>query len=126
MSTPPTVVFAEVKAILDQAIADWTKDNFGAQPDIKGLSSKHKTTEFGWSTADELKNSQARGLPLIQPGVIGQNPKQGASANLVLALQGKLPGTTPGTFFPRMPNDGPYRTDAEIQVIIDWIDGGCQ
>ena len=121
MSTPPTVVFAEVKAILDQAIADWTNDN-GVAPDLLG---KHQTTKFSWNTADELKNSQARGMPLIQPEVIKQTPKKGASANLVLALQGKLPGTS-GTFFPQMPNGGPYRTDAEIQVIIDWIDGGCQ
>ena len=123
MSTPPTVVFAEVKAILDQAIADWTNDN-GVAPDLLG---RHQTTKFSWNTADELKNSEAHDMPLIQSDVIGpQTPKRGASANLVLALQGKLPGTTPGTFFPRMPYLGPYRSDAEIQVIIDWIDGGCQ
>jgi hypothetical protein len=115
--TDPTVVFAEVKAILDQTIADWTAEN-GGPPDLLGA---HLTANFSWNTADELKSSVARGLPLIQPDVIGQTPKKGASANLVLALKGMLPDG-----YPRMPLGGPYRTDAEIQVIIDWIDGGCK
>jgi hypothetical protein len=116
MATKPTVVFSEIKPILDQAIADWTTV-WGGPPDLLGV---HATTKFSWNTALELKNSVARGLPLIQPGVIGQNPPLGATANLVVALKTGVAG------YPRMPKDGPYRTDAEIQMIIDWIDGGCQ
>ena len=26
---------------------------------------------------------------------------------------------------PRMPDGGPYLTDAEVQEIVDWIDAGC-
>ncbi len=117
MSDPvPTVVFAEVKAILDQAIADWIQLN-GVDPDLIG---QHQpTTGFSWNTVDELKKAVAKDLPLIQPGVIKQNPKQGHLANLVIALKTGVNG------FPRMPFGGPYRTDGEIQLIIDWIDGGC-
>lgn len=111
----PTIVFSEVKAILDQTIADWKKIN--GEPDLLGV---HQTTAFSWNTAAELKNSSALGIPLIQPEVIGKVPKQGASANIVIALKTGVLGN------PRMPLGGPFRTDAEIQVIIDWIDGGCQ
>lgn len=114
MSTP-IVVFAEVKAILEQTIADWKKLN-GVDPDLLG---QHDTDKFSWDTADELKNSVAKGFPLIQPEVIGKVPKLGHTANIVIALQTGVNG------FPRMPDGGPYRTDGEIQLIIDWIDGGC-
>jgi hypothetical protein len=111
-----TVVFAEVKAILDQTIADWKLKN-GSDPDLLGA---HATNIFSWNTADELKNSTALGLQLIQLDVIGKNPKKGQKANLVIALK---TGVSP---HPRMPAGGPFRTDGEIQVIIDWIDGGCK
>ncbi len=110
--------FAQVKAILDQTIADWKKV-WGRDPDLLG---QHETTKFSWNTVDELRSSQALGLALIQPEVVGQNPKQGHLANLVVALQ--TSGGVNGNG--QMPDGGPYRTDAEIQVIIDWIDGGCQ
>jgi hypothetical protein len=118
---PTTVVFAEVKAILDQTIADWKVANDGADPDMLGA---HTTTQFSWNTKGELLSSKAKGLLLIDPSVIGQTPGKGNQANLVIAL--KTGVSAGGHHFPRMPLGGPYRTDGEIQVIIDWIDGGCQ
>jgi hypothetical protein len=108
-----TVVFAEVKAILDQTMADW-KAKHGRDPD---LVSPHDTTSFSFGTAEELKNTTALGLKLIQPEVIGQN--KGDQANLVIALTTGVAGN------PRMPFGGPFRTPGEVQVIVDWINGGC-
>lgn len=117
MTEKPTVVFAEVKAILDQTIADWKlKTNSGADPQ---LDDAHSTANFLWQTADELRSAIAFGMPLIQEDVVGVHTKKGDQANLVIALKTGIEG------FPHMPPGGPYRTDEEIQVIIDWIDGGC-
>lgn len=110
------VVFAEVKAILDQAVSDW-QDKNGRPPNLKGV---HGDT-FSFESADALKAAQAFGIPLIQHDVIKATPPRGAEANLIKVLQVGLPDDD----VPRMPLGGPYRTDGEIQVIIDWINDGC-
>lgn len=120
-SPVPTVVFAEVKAILDQTIADWMVANDGQAPDLLG---RHTTDKFSWSTKAELLASTAKGLPLIDASLIGKNPGVGDQANLVISL--KTGVSVNNHKFPRMPYGGPYRTDAEIQLIVDWINGGCK
>jgi hypothetical protein len=73
------------------------------------------------------------------PGVdFGANPPyrivvvgDGASSNMVMALQGKGPlFNKDNGEFGRMPANAeppgmPYFTDAQIQPIIDWINKGC-
>ena len=56
---------------------------------------------------------------MIQPEVVGKTPKLGQTANIVIDLKTGLNGKA------RMPKGGPFLTDPEIQVIIDWIDAGC-
>jgi hypothetical protein len=115
-------VFNDVKTILEKIIADWTAGK-GHAPDLLG---RHRTQTFAWDTKQNLLNSTARGLPLIQPAIIGK-PGQGATANLVVAL------TTGVSPFPAMPDSGlngsnnQYLTlqSPQIQTIISWIEGGC-
>jgi hypothetical protein len=117
-------VFNDVKAILDKIIADWTAGN-GSPPDLTGAGT-HNTALFAWDTKQNLLNSSARNLQLIQQGIIGQKG-QGATANLVVALTTGVPG------FPPMPDGGlnsmnnQYLTLAspQIQTIIAWIEAGC-
>ena len=108
-------VFSEVKALLELIIADW-KTKHHRDPDLEGA---HSTDKFSWETKEELLASVALDFPLIQPEVIGQNPKRGQEANIVVAFQTGVDGN------PRMPLGGPFRTPAEIQTLIDWIDAGC-
>jgi hypothetical protein len=108
-------VFSDIKALLDLTIADW-KTKHNRDPDLLG---EHLTDKFSWETKDELLASVALDLPLIQTEVIGQNPKRGQEANIVIALQTGVNGN------PRMPYREPYRSTTEIQTIIDWIDAGC-
>jgi subtilisin family serine protease len=107
--------FVRVKQILDKVLADWTARTQNV-PDL----SRHRTNgkpPFSWNTAAELRAAWGKGVQLIQSDVIGNG--RGAEANLVLDLKAGLNGR------PRMPIGGPYLTDAEVQEIIDWIDGGC-
>jgi hypothetical protein len=118
-----TTQFNDVKPILDKIIADWTAGN-GGPPDLLGA---HHTTTFAWDTKQNLLNSSARGVQLIQPAIIGQQGA-GATANLVVAL------TTGVAPFPPMPFGGLdsengvfLKIDSpEIKTIIAWIEGGCQ
>jgi hypothetical protein len=72
------------------------------------------------------------------PGVDdGPNPPyrilivgNGATSNLVMALQGKGPLFGEGGAFPQMPANAeppgkPYFTAAQVAPIIDWINRGC-
>jgi hypothetical protein len=109
------MTFKIVKDLLDKSLADWAADN-GAQPDL----SRHASTghpQMVWYTAGDLRAAWGKGMPLIQPDVVGK--KRGNEANLVLALRTGVAGK------PRMPLGGPYLTDPEIQEIVDWIDAGC-
>jgi len=109
--------FANVKALLNKALADFAESS-GAPADMSGHQVSGKPP-FGWDTADQLRKAWGKGVQLIQPEVVGKNPKMGQKANLVVDLKTGLNGR------PRMPMGGPYLTDAEIQQIIDWIDAGC-
>lgn len=114
--------YAPVKTVLDNIIAVWTAGN-GAPPDFP---TAHKSP-FAWDTAANLLASSARGLPMIQPAIIGK-AGLGATANIVVALTTGVGG------FPRMPFGGlDSNTQTfldpkgpEIATIITWIEGGCQ
>jgi hypothetical protein len=114
------VQFAAVKTVLDNIIAGWTAGN-NAPPNL----GKHGPT-FGWNTRDQLLASVAKGIPLIQPEIIGHKG-MGQTANIVVDLTA---GIAP---FPQMPYGGLDSTSGnylalgspEIQTIVDWIEGGC-
>lgn len=117
--------FADVKAILDDIIAQWTVGN-GAPPDLTGVHGGN----FAWDTKQALLAAQARGNPLIQKEIIGVKG-QGRNANIVIDL---IAGLTVGVRrFPRMPLGGLDSTSRnyldpqgpKIQTIVDWIEGGC-
>jgi hypothetical protein len=112
MSNGITPHFPDVKRILDSALAGWSQKNH-AQPDL----SRHPGPGeiFAWDTKANLLASVGHGKKLIQPEVIGNG--QGAHANLVIDLRTGLPL--------RMPRGGPFLSDADIQVIEDWINAGC-
>jgi hypothetical protein len=105
--------FADVKTILDGAIAGWKAAHGGNDPDLIGAHQRDPAQPFGWSSKAELLSSFARRRQLIQPGVKGKD------TNLVIALVTGLPP------FPRMPNDGPFLAQADIDTIAAWIDAGC-
>src|ERR1700735_4290877 len=115
------VQFQAVKAILDSIIAGWTKGNGNIAPNL----GKHGPN-FSFATRDLLVASVAKGVPLIQPEIIGK-PGLGQSANLVVDL------TTGVAPFPPMPYGGLDSVSGkyldpnspEIQTIIAWIEGGC-
>jgi hypothetical protein len=109
--------FRDVKTILDQALVNF-KNAHGHDADLSGHPMSGKPL-FSWATAADLRNAWGKGVQLIQPEVVGKIPKQGQNANLVIDLTTGLGGK------PRMPKGGPYLTPVDIQVIIDWIDGGC-
>jgi hypothetical protein len=118
-----TTQFKDVKAVLEKIISDWTAGN-GGPPNLLGV---HQTAIFAWDTKQNLLNSSARGIQLIQPAIIGQKGA-GATANLVVAL------TTGVAPFPAMPDGGLDSENGQflsinspqIQTIISWIEGGCQ
>jgi hypothetical protein len=103
--------FADVKAVLDKAIAGW-RDANGREPDL----SLHSAT-FGWTNRAELLSAEAFGKRLIAPEFIGNG--RGRETALVVAL------TTGVSGFPRMPLDGPFLTEDEIATIAAWIDLGA-
>jgi hypothetical protein len=109
MKTVPR--FTDVQAILDRLVGD-RKDFL---KEIHGES-------FGWSTWEELVNAVvepggARTYRLIDPELAKQG--RGAETNLIIAL------TRGVDSFSRMPLDGPYASEAELQTLIDWINTGC-
>jgi hypothetical protein len=121
--------FSEVKTVLDGIIANWTAGN-GSPPHLQQRHNPSDptgtTTVFAWDTRAKLLVSQARGLQLIQPDVIGKKGS-GQNANIVAAL------TTGAGGFPRMPfggldsNNGVFlKPDStEIQTLVSWIEEGC-
>jgi hypothetical protein len=120
--------FSDVKTILDKIVADWTTAAGGA-PQFSAAG--NHGSAFLWQTAAQLLASSARGLPMIQPAIIGQ-PGMGHTANIVLALTVGAPKPGGGPSYPPMP-DGGLKLDnnflalasPEIQTIISWIEGGC-
>ena len=110
------VSFKDVKDLLDKVLVDSSQANDGDAPSLGGHQTAGKPP-MTWNSAAELRAAWGKGVPLIQTEVIGNG--NGATANLVVDLATGLGGR------PRMPKGGPYLSPAEIQVIIDWIDGGC-
>jgi hypothetical protein len=107
--------FDRVKAILDQAIADWAAVK-GA-PDLSGHDDG-VNPPMAWRTKQELLSAWGHGHQLIQPEVIGNG--QAEAANLIIDLRLGL-GTPPR----RMPKGGPYLSGPLIDEIAAWINGGC-
>jgi hypothetical protein len=103
--------FADVKALLDKAVAGW-REAHGREPNL----SQHSAS-FGWTTRAELLSAKAFGKRLIAPEFIGNG--RGRETALVVAL------TTGVSPFPRMPSDGPFLTEDEIATIAAWIDLGA-
>jgi hypothetical protein len=127
INQPNSMPFPQIKAILDQTIQNWTNDpngGAGTAPDL----TVHGDT-FSWETNLALQKSVAFGLQLIQPEMIGKNPKMGAQTNLVMVFR---TGVTLNKRVVRMPlgappapADNPWISKADIQTIENWIDGGC-
>lgn len=131
MSQTTLVRFADVKAVLDGIIANWTAGN-GAPP---MLTLKHGPT-FMWDTREHLlaaafNRRNKPPIPLIQPEIIGK-VGLGITANIVVDLiKGLTPSNAPP--YPQMPlggldsNSGKYLAAAspEIVTIVAWIEGGC-
>lgn len=108
----PTVRFSAVRKVLDASIAAWTAHHGGA-PDFSGHGA-----DFGWQTADQLRNSRPRGQQLITDDLVGVG--RADETNLIKVLTTGLPGLGP-----RMPKNGPYLSTAEVGLIRKWIDDGC-
>lgn len=113
MYQPPLPRFAKVKQILDRQTKEWETDR-GRPPE---LTNRHQNELFGWADRDQLLEAEARRLPLIQPDMIGNDRAE--ETNLVRILRGRL------RQFPRMPHNGPYMNDIDINFIASWIDNGC-
>lgn len=109
------MTFARVKQILDKSLADWEAEH-GQAPDLDGHN-KAGHPPMNWATANDLRIAWGKGMPLIQPEIVGNG--RGNEANLVVDLRTGI-GTKP-----RMPRNGPFLDDPEIQEIVDWIDAGC-
>ena len=109
----PLPRFSKVKKILDDIIADWTADRSRSP----NLVSVHQDVQFGWADRDQLRDGVARGRPLIAPEMIGNNRAE--ETNLIRILRGRL------NQFPRMPHNGPYVTNTNIDFVASWIDHGC-
>jgi hypothetical protein len=123
------VQFPVVKGVLDKIIADWTTGN-GAAPNF-ARANKHGSP-FNFNTAADLVASSAKGVPMIQPAIIGK-PGLGQTANIVLALTVGAPNPSGGSF-PKMPDGGLDSNNnmylapdsPQIKTIISWIEDGCQ
>lgn len=111
------VSWADVKKILDDGMAAWETANQRA-----AILTNHGA-QFSWATKTDLLAAVGHGRRLIQPdgvpgdgtGVIGNG--KGDKANLIVDLRTGLPL--------RMPRNGPFFSDENIQTIEDWINNGC-
>ena len=74
-------------------------------------------SNFSWKTPEDLANSTAFGLRLIEPNKVGNG--RGFETNLVTALRTGIPGVAP-----QMPKGGPHLKKLEIAGIAHWIDSG--
>jgi hypothetical protein len=110
------VTFADVKAVLDEAIAGW-KERTGREPK---LTQRHASPTFGFATREQLLNAVAFGTyRLIDPEMIGNG--RGAETNIVIALSN--PDGVEG--LGQMPYEGPFLEQAKIDIIKTWIDEGA-
>ncbi|MBR1070770.1 hypothetical protein ABIF65_011668 [Bradyrhizobium japonicum] len=106
--------FVDIQTILNDALERW-RERVGTPPQI-GIHSDG----FGWSSKEQILQATAFGMQLIDPNYVGNG--QGHMTNLVLSLRTGVPAGA--GFWPRMPKAGPFISDANIQVIEDWINEG--
>jgi hypothetical protein len=110
MSMAATPSFREIQAILDELV----NGRWEFLQDIHGDG-------FGWKTKQQLQAVVVRPggsqeFRLIDPELARQ--RRGRETNLIQALVSGVGG------FSRMPKDGPYATQGQIDRIVDWINGG--
>jgi hypothetical protein len=110
--------FADVKAILHGLITAWTAQH-GTAPKLKVYhGSGWDPPESAWETKEKLAAAKAVGLQLIDPNLAGKGKAK--ETNLYIALSTGWPDDG----IPRMPRDGPYIADADLNKIVEWIDAG--
>ena len=98
------VTWDRVRQILADAMARWEgREGRPALPGIHG---------FSWDTPDGLANELSMGRKFIESGVPAEE------TNLVIALRRGFGS------IPRMPMNGPFVREEEIQQIVDWIESG--
>lgn len=98
------VRWLRVKEILDGIMDRWER-----KEGRKGLPGIH---DYYWDTPQALANDEAMGLKFIEPGVSAEETA------LVISLR-KGFGS-----IPRMPMNGPFLKEEEIQEVVIWIDNG--
>jgi hypothetical protein len=108
------ITFAEVKAVLDEAINGW-KTRTGREPN---LPEAHDSPNFSFTTRQQLLDAEAFGFRLIDPAFVGNG--RGIETNLVIAL--KNPDGVDG--FGQMPRGGPFLSQDRIDIVTQWIDEG--
>jgi hypothetical protein len=110
MSVPAIPSFKNVQEILNKLVAG--RGEF--------LEANHGNS-FKWTTKKDLQDAFVHPggktvYRLIDPDLARKG--QGDETNLIKAL---VKGVDR---FPRMPKDGPYATQAQIDTIVAWINGG--
>lgn len=100
-----------IKEILDDSLERWKEEN-GRDPKMKAVHQGH----VGWTTKEDLLNSVAYELRLIEPEKVGNG--RAAETNLVKILTRNVGG------YRRMPSRGPYIPHERINEIVAWIDAG--
>jgi hypothetical protein len=100
-----------VKGILDHSLLLWAQD--------RGYPANMTRHGFRWETKQDLLAARAYGFRLIEENQVGQG--KGSHTNLVIAFREPFGVQGLG----RMPLDGPYIPDYEIEEIRIWIDAGC-
>jgi len=100
-----------IKQILDDALERWEKEH-GRKPAVKVT---HEGA-LNWETKEQLAASNPFDLQLIEPDKVGNGMSR--ETNLVKILTRNIGG------YRRMPSQGPYLSDEEIEEIVKWIDDG--
>lgn len=98
------VRWPRVKEILANIMGRWER-----REGRKGLPGVHG---YYWETPQELANDTSMGLKFIQPGIPASNTA------LIISLRKGLGS------IPKMPMNGPFLKEEEIQEIELWIDSG--
>jgi hypothetical protein len=98
------VRWPRVKEILANIMGRWER-----REGRKGLPGVHG---YYWETPQELANDTSMGLKFIQPGIPASNTA------LIISLRKGLGS------IPKMPMNGPFLKEEEIQEIERWIDSG--
>ena len=99
-----TVYWPRVKALLDGIMERW-KVRWEREP-YPGIH------EYTWDTPQQLADAVLSGYRAIEPGVPARE------THLVRSLVRGVGG------FGKMPLQGPFLSNAEIDEIVTWIDAG--